>query len=73
MDNGMANKPKPQICISLVFLNVRDTTHGAHQYGKDWVPFGLLEASPVIALWLLFIIDLIHCGVLNKPDVSNLS
>ena len=72
MDNGMANKPKPQICISLVFLNVRDTTHGAHQYGKDWVPFGLLAASTVSGLWLLFTIDLIHGGVLNTRDVSNL-
>ena len=69
MDNGMANKPKPQICISLVFLNVRDITHGAHQYGKDWVPFGLLAASPVNALGLLFTIDLTHCGVLNTRNV----
>ena len=72
MDNGMANKPKPQICISLVFLNVRDTTHGAHQYGKDWVPFGLPGGLLVSALGLLFTIDLIHFRVLKTRNVSNL-
>jgi len=45
---------------SFVFLNVHDIRHGAHQYGKDWVPFGLLAASLVSGLWLLFIIHLIH-------------
>ena len=72
MDNGMENKPKPQICISLVFLNVRDITQGAHQYGKDWVPFGLLAASPVSGLWSLFTIDLIHYVFLKRRNVSNL-
>ncbi len=71
MDNGMANKPKPQICISLVFLNVRDITQGAHQYGKDWVPFGLLAASPVSGLWLLFTRDLIDYGFFKRDNVSN--
>ena len=72
MDNGMANKPKPQICISLVFLNVRDTTHGAHQYGKDWVPFGLPGRLLVSALGLLFTIDLIHYAFSKLENVSNL-
>ena len=71
MDNGMANKPKPQICISLVFLNVRDTTHGAHQYGKDWVPFGLPGGLLVSALGLLFTIDLIHYAFSKLENVSN--
>ena len=68
----MANKPKPQICISLVFLNVRDTTHGAHQYGKDWVPFGLPGGLLVSALGLLFAIDLIHYAFSKLENVSNL-
>ena len=72
MDNGMGNKPKPQICISLVFLNVRDIRHGAHQYGKDWVPLGLLAASPVSGLWLLFTPGLIHYEFLKRDNVSNL-
>ena len=62
--------PKP--CKSLLFLNGRDIRHGAHQYGKDWVPFGLLAASPVSALGLLFTIDLIHFRVLKTRNVSNL-
>ena len=72
MDNGMANKPKPQICISLVLLNVRDTTHAAHQYGKDWVPFGLPGGLLVSALGLLFTIDLIHYAFSKLENVSNL-
>ena len=72
MDNGMANKPKPQICISLVFLNVRDTTHAAQQYGKDWVPFGLPGGLLVSALGLLFTIDLIHYAFSKLENVSNL-
>ena len=61
----------PQLCKSLVFLNVRDIRHGAHQYGKDWVPLGLLAASPVSGLWLLFTIHLIHYASLKRHNVSN--
>ena len=54
-----------------VFLNSRDIRQGAHQYGKDWVPFGLLAESPVSALWLLFTIHLRQSGFLNVSNVSN--
>ena len=76
----LSNLPSPQgtekipdsvNCRSCVFLNVHDIRHGAHQYGKDWVPFGLLAASPVSGLWLLFTRDLIDYGFFKRDNVSN--
>ena len=56
----------------LAILNVHDITQGTHQYGKDWVTFGPLEASPLSGFWLLFTIDLTRYGVLKTRNVSNL-
>ena len=66
------DKPAPRQTKSLGFLNVHDIRHGAHQYGKDWVPFGLLATSRVSGLGLLFIIGLRHFRVLKTRNVSNL-
>ena len=52
-----------QYVFLYVFLNVQDITETPHRYGKDWVTFGLLAASLVSGLWLLFTMDLIHYRV----------
>ena len=68
----LAENPQCGHLESLVFLSVHDITQGAHQYGKDWVTFGPLEASPVSGFWLLFTIDLIHYAFSKLENVSNL-
>ena len=67
----LAENPQCGHLESLVLLSVRDITQGVHQYGKDSVPFGLLAASPVSGLWLLFTRDLIDYGFFKRDNVSN--